>query len=103
MNARPELAQPLHTRLPITAAQVVWAVTQEMARTVDDVLARRTRALVLDARAALDMAPAVARIMAQELKRDQKWQAEQLAQFTALAAGYLVQPSPPRMPASRSV
>ena len=91
IQARSQLGARLHPHLPICPAQVVWAVTEEMARTVDDVLARRTRALMLDARAALEMAPAVAQIMAHELSRDQAWQDEQVAQFTALAAGYLGQ------------
>jgi glycerol-3-phosphate dehydrogenase len=88
--ASPELGRRLDPALPIQAAQVVWAVRHEMARTVDDVLARRTRALFLNARAAIAMTPAVAKIMAAELGRDEGWQAEQVAQFTAMAQGYLV-------------
>jgi glycerol-3-phosphate dehydrogenase len=95
IQEQPELGRQLHPRLPICAAQVLWAVVQEVARTVDDVLARRTRALVLDARAALDMAPAVAQIMARQLGRGQAWQDEQLAQFTAIAQSYLVAPVNP--------
>jgi glycerol-3-phosphate dehydrogenase len=90
MNTTPELGRQLHPDLPIQAGQVVWAVRHEMARTVDDVLSRRTRALVLDARAALAMAPAVAKIMAGELGRDEAWQSEQVERFTTLADGYLV-------------
>jgi glycerol-3-phosphate dehydrogenase len=93
MTAVPELGQQLHPALPIYAAQVVWAVRQEMARTVDDVLARRTRALFLNARAAIAMAPAAARLMAGELGRDQAWQNDQVARFTSLAQGYLVSPA----------
>jgi glycerol-3-phosphate dehydrogenase len=63
-----------------------------MARTVEDVLARRTRALFLDARAAISMAPDVAKLLAAELRRDEGWQTDQVAQFTALAQGYLVRP-----------
>ena len=58
MRAAPDLARPLHPALPYTGAEVVWAVREEMARTVEDVLARRTRALLLDARASVEMAPA---------------------------------------------
>ena len=61
-----------------------------MARTVEDVLARRTRALFLNARAAMDMAPETARLLARELGRDDAWQARQVDAFRALAAGYLV-------------
>jgi len=88
----PELDRQLHPALPIQAVQVVWAVRHEMARTVDDVLSRRTRALFLNAKAALAMAPAVARLMAAELGRDDRWQAEQVGQFTTMAQGYQVRP-----------
>ena len=73
---------------PYTAAEVVRAVRLEMARTVEDVLARRTRALFLNARAAVEMAPAVAEIMARELGADEAWKARQLAEFEAVAANY---------------
>ncbi|MCB9949340.1 MAG: FAD-dependent oxidoreductase, partial [Rhodospirillaceae bacterium] len=59
-----------------------------MARTVEDVLARRTRALLLDAAASVAAAPAVARIMAAELGRDAAWEAAQVAEYTELAKGY---------------
>jgi glycerol-3-phosphate dehydrogenase len=62
-----------------------------MARTVDDVLARRSRVLFLDAKAAIDMAPTVARIMASELGRDQSWEQQQVSQFNAIAERYLIQ------------
>jgi glycerol-3-phosphate dehydrogenase len=91
MESDPKLAVRLHEALPVYAAQVVWAVRHEMARTVDDVLARRTRTLFLNAQAALDMAPEVARLMAGELGRDEGWQAAQVADFRAMARGYLVQ------------
>ena len=83
------MGEPLHSRLPIVAAQVVWAVREEMARTVEDVLARRTRALFLDARAAIAMAPAVAKLMARELNRDEEWQRRQIEEFNATAAGFV--------------
>jgi glycerol-3-phosphate dehydrogenase len=88
-KTEPDLAGPLHDALPITRAQVVWAARNEMARTVEDVLARRTRALLLDARAALDMAPEVARLLAAELGKDEAWRALQVAEFGQLAEGYL--------------
>ena len=89
MREHAELAQPLHPALPIRGAQVTWAVRKEMARTLEDVLARRTRALFLNASAAAAMAPAVARIMARELGRDQSWQEQQLSEFTQLAARFM--------------
>jgi glycerol-3-phosphate dehydrogenase len=90
MATAPELRRRLDPALPIAAVQVVWAVRHEMARTVDDVLARRTRALLLNAKAALAMAPAVAKLMAAELGRDERWHNDQVDQFTALAQRYLV-------------
>ncbi len=80
----------LDPRLPYIGAEVVWAVRNEMARTVEDVLARRTRALFLDARAAMDMAPAAARLMAVELKKDNNWEKEQVLSFISVAKNYLV-------------
>jgi glycerol-3-phosphate dehydrogenase len=90
MEAKPSLAAPLHPRLPYTGAEVVWAARQEMARTVEDVLARRTRALFLNARAAAAMAPEVGRLMARELGWDAPQQASQVAAFVELAHGYQI-------------
>ncbi len=73
-----------------TAADVARAVREEMARTIEDVLARRSRSLYLDARASIAAAPLVARIMAAELGRDERWQSAQVAAFRELADGYLV-------------
>src|SRR6188768_2310781 len=88
MRATPSLAVPLHERLPYTGAEVVWAARHEMARTVEDVLARRTRALFLNARAAESMAPAVARLMAGELGWDAARQSAEAASFSKLAKTY---------------
>ena len=88
-DTQPELAKQLHPELPYIAAEVVWAARNEMARTVEDVLARRTRALFLNAAAAIIMAPQVARILAVELKREQSWAHHQAETFTSLAAQYL--------------
>ncbi len=84
------LGERLHPALPYVRAEVVWAARHEMARTVEDVLARRTRALFLRARAAIEMAPAVAGLMASELGWDDAVQAKQLAEFRAMASHYLV-------------
>lgn len=89
-RAEPGLAERLHPDLPYTAAEVVWAARNEMARTVEDVLARRLRALFLSARAAVAMAPRVAELLARELGRDPARQAAQVSAFRALAAGYAV-------------
>ncbi len=90
MRSDPGLEAPLHPALPHCGAEVVWAARFEMARTVEDVLARRTRALFLNARAAMEMAPKAAELLARELGRDSGWQAAQVAAFRELAKGYLV-------------
>jgi len=87
----PELATLLNAELPYIAAEVVWSVRQEMARTVEDVLARRTRALFLNARAAIAMAPAVASLMARELGKDQSWVDTEVKQFCELASQYALE------------
>ena len=84
----PSLGERLHADLPIRGAEVVWAVRHEWARTIEDVLARRTRALFLNARASLEMAPAVGQLMASELNRDENWQAAQRAAFRRTASLY---------------
>jgi glycerol-3-phosphate dehydrogenase len=85
------LGAQMHQSLPYIKAEVVWAVRHEMARTVEDVLARRTRALFLNARAALAMAPAVADLMALELGWDEVTRAGQLAAFHDVASNYVLQ------------
>lgn len=89
IRSQPELGEPLHTNLPFTGAHVVWAARAESARTVEDVLARRTRALLLDARASMQTAPKAARLLADELGRDTAWIDEQVKSYVALANGYL--------------
>jgi glycerol-3-phosphate dehydrogenase len=79
----------LHPRLPFRRSEVVWAARNEMARTVEDVLSRRTRALLLDARAAIEAAPAVADLLARELGRSDDWKLHDLANFQETAKGYL--------------
>lgn len=86
---RPEWGNRIHPRLPYRGCETVWAVRHEMARTVEDVLARRTRALFLDARAAIEAAPAVANTMAMELGRDAAWAERQVQAFSDLAQGYI--------------
>jgi len=83
------LGAQLDSELPYLEAEVVWAVRKEMSRTVEDVLARRTRALFLNSKAAIRMAPRVAKIMAKELGKDEKWQTSQVQAFNQTAKGYL--------------
>ncbi|UWZ85074.1 glycerol-3-phosphate dehydrogenase/oxidase [Occallatibacter riparius] len=86
----PGLAQLLDPDLPCVGAQIVWAARNEMARTLDDVLSRRTRALLLNAAAAIRMAPAAARLLARELGHDDAWATQQVTAFLQLAAQYNV-------------
>ncbi len=83
-------AAPIHPELPTIGAEVVWAGREEMARTVEDVLARRTRSLLLHARASIEAAPAVAKILALVLGRDPEWERAQVDAYEALADGYLL-------------
>lgn len=83
-----DLAQKIHPRFDHIAAEVVWAVRNEMARDVEDVLARRMRILFLDAKAAIEAAPLVVKIMAKELDRSTAWQDDQLTSFLNLCKQY---------------
>jgi glycerol-3-phosphate dehydrogenase len=87
--ADPSLEKLVHPRLPYRLREVVWAARYEMARTVEDVLARRTRALFLDARAAIEAAPAVADVLAKEIGRTAAWRERDLQNFLSLAQGYV--------------
>lgn len=88
IETNPALNQPLDPRLPHIAGQVVWAARFEMARTVEDVLARRVRALILDAEAAISIAPRVAELLAAELGHDAAWQKDQIEKFRCVAQSY---------------
>jgi glycerol-3-phosphate dehydrogenase len=90
MAEDPRYEQRLHPTFDSLAVQIVWAVRHEMARRVEDVLARRLRALFLDTRASMEMAPAVAELMAEELKRDAVWVRDQVRDFRRLAEGLLL-------------
>ncbi len=79
----------IHAALPFRRAEVIWAVQYEMARTVEDVLARRTRALFLNARASVEAAPVVAGLMRQALGRDDEWERGQIATFRETAEQYI--------------
>jgi glycerol-3-phosphate dehydrogenase len=86
----PSLGRLLHKRLPYQAAEVIWSARHEMSRTVEDALSRRTRALFLDARASIEAAPETARLLAQELGRDEAWKIDQVRQFTEVARAYIL-------------
>lgn len=84
-----EFAALLHPDLTYTVADVVWAVRHEYCMTVEDALARRTRSLLLDAAAAMQAAPLVAKWMAEELGEDAVWQASQVYEFLTIGKNYL--------------
>lgn len=84
-----DLAVLLHPDLPYNKATIIWAVQQEMCMTIEDALSRRTRALLLDAKAAIEAAPLVAQLMAAEMKQGGDWIQQQLNEFNAVAKHYL--------------
>lgn len=90
LDSDPALSERLHPSYPYTKAQVVWAVRSELALTVEDVLSRRIRMLLLDAKAAREMAPEVARIMAMELEKDTEWIQQQISDFNELTETYIL-------------
>ena len=90
LSSQKSLNAKLHSKFEIKAGEVVWCVRNEMARTVEDFLARRTRVLFLDANAAIEMAPTVAKLMAKELKKNRKWIKEQVESFNEVGKKYLI-------------
>lgn len=84
------LGEKICDSLPHIKAEIVWHVRNEMARTVEDVLARRTRSLLLDAKASIEMAPVVAKIMSEELNKPIEWEKNQIEEYTKLANEYLL-------------
>jgi glycerol-3-phosphate dehydrogenase len=90
MAEQPGWDQLLHPNLPYFLGEVAWGVRREMARTVEDVLSRRMRALLLNARASIEVAPKVAEIMAHELGRGAAWQAAQIEEYRAIAKNYVL-------------
>jgi glycerol-3-phosphate dehydrogenase len=84
----PDGLERLHPRLPYRVGEVLWAARSELARTLEDVLSRRLRALPQDATAAVESAPRAAAILAHELGHDGAWAQKQITEFTQLAAQY---------------
>lgn len=89
-EAEPELKEKLHPNYPYTLSEVVWAIRNEMARTVEDILARRLRLLFLDARASIECAEKVASLLSEELGQNTAWEQKQIAEFKQTAQGYLL-------------
>ena len=90
-TSQKEFNEPLHKELPYVVADIVWAVRHEYCMTVEDALSRRTRSLLLDAAAAMEAAPLVAKWMAIELKKNATWEEDQVKLFRAVAGNYLLQ------------
>jgi glycerol-3-phosphate dehydrogenase len=86
----PELSTLLHPNYSFTKAEVVWVVRNEMARKVEDVLARRLRLLFVDAKAAISIASEVAEIMAKELGKNEEWVKSEIEEFNNLANSYVI-------------
>jgi Glycerol-3-phosphate dehydrogenase len=86
----PEWNEKLIAQLEFKKAEVVWAARNELARTVEDVLSRRVRMLFLDAKAAIEAAPEVAKLLAQELGKDENWQNHQIENFQKVAKNYIL-------------
>jgi glycerol-3-phosphate dehydrogenase len=85
----PVLRELIHPSLPYIKAEIVWAVQNEQCMTVEDALARRTRALLLDAKAAIESAPLVAGMMAKEMGKDDTWIKKEIDNFNLTAKNYL--------------
>lgn len=85
----PELGERLHPHFPYRKSEVIWQVREEMARTVEDVLARRTRSLPLDAAASSEAADTTARLMAPVLGKGEDWIQSQINAYHSFAPGYM--------------
>lgn len=83
------MGERIHPDHAYTKAELIWSIRNEMALQVEDILARRSRILFVDAAAAIASVEKVASIMANELKKDNLWIQQQIALFTELAKGYL--------------
>jgi len=88
MQANPDLGSPVHPGFPYTKAEIIWICRNEMPLNIEDVLARRTRAIFLNARASSEMAGDVAGLMAKELGYDMKWQKDQVESYIQLVKNY---------------
>ena len=89
LKENPEYEELLDPELPYLKGEIIWAVRYEMAMTVEDVLSRRTRILLLDAKLSIKLAPIVAKLMARELNKDEAWEQKQVIEFTELAKNYI--------------
>src|SRR6188768_1816271 len=88
------LAELIHPSLPYIKAEIIWALRNEMCMTVEDALARRTRALLLDAKAAIESSSLVANMMAKEMGKNETWIKEQIDSFISVGKNYLPTSNP---------
>ena len=88
IRADSELVRKMHPELPYRKAEILWVIRNEMPCTVYDVLARRTRATLLNAKASLDSAPEVAALLAAQLGKDKAWESAQLANYQEVILNY---------------
>jgi glycerol-3-phosphate dehydrogenase len=86
----PQLKEKIHPLLPYTFAEIEWAIQEEMAITLEDVLARRTRSILLNAKASIEAAPKVVEFMAAKLNHNNHWKEEQLKSYKVFAKGYII-------------
>jgi glycerol-3-phosphate dehydrogenase len=86
---KPEWREPVVPGLQYCLGEIIWSIRNEMARTVEDALSRRTRALLLDARGSIVAARRVAEVMSQELKKPGEWVENQVSSYERLASGYV--------------
>ena len=84
-----EWKELLHAELPYCKGEIIWAIRNEYCMTVEDALSRRTRALFLNARASIEVAPLVAQLMATEMQQDEQWINQQVKTFNEVAQNYL--------------
>ncbi|MCQ9636523.1 glycerol-3-phosphate dehydrogenase/oxidase [Chryseobacterium sp. WG23] len=96
-ESNPRYSQKIHPDHPFTVAEIVWAIRNEMAETIEDILSRRVRLLFLDARAAIDSAHTVAKIIAEEKGYSEEWTQQHENEFIDLARGYLLTPYSPKV------
>jgi glycerol-3-phosphate dehydrogenase len=89
ISTTPSLNNQIHPKLPYLQAEVIHGVRSEMARTIEDILARRTRSLLLNAKASIEAAPLISELVGIELDKDQKWRDNQVDTYTKLAQGYV--------------
>jgi glycerol-3-phosphate dehydrogenase len=88
-NSDTILSELMHPKYLFIKAEIIYAIRNQMAITLEDILARRIRLLFLDAPVAIEVAPMVANIMAKELNKDAAWTAAQINSFNLVAKQYI--------------